>query len=31
MQKEVSNDGEWAALEYDKELHDMMIQNNMID
>mgnify|MGYP004486493231 CR=1 FL=1 len=29
--KEVSNDGEWAALEYDKELHDMMIQNNMID
>ena len=29
--KEASNDGEWAALEYDKELHDMMIQNNMID
>ena len=29
--KEASSDGEWAALEYDKELHDMMIQNNMID
>ena len=28
---DASSDGEWAALEYDKELHDMMIQNNMID
>ena len=29
--KQASSDGERAALEYDKELHDMMIQNNMID
>ncbi|MDO4369657.1 MAG: hypothetical protein Q4C29_03890 [bacterium] len=28
---DASSDGEWAALEYDKEIHDMMIQNNMID
>ena len=29
--EKASSDGEWTALEYDKELHDMMIQNNMID
>ena len=29
--EKASSDGQWAALEYDKELHDMMIQNNMID
>ena len=28
---DASSDGELAALEYDKEIHDMMIQNNMID
>ena len=28
---DASADGEWAALEYDKELHDMMIQNELID
>ena len=28
---DASRDGEWAALEYDKELYDMMIQDNMIN
>ena len=28
---DASRDGERAALEYDKELYDMIIQNNMIN
>lgn len=27
---DASRDGEWAALEYDKEVHDKMIQNSML-
>ena len=27
---DASRDGQWAALEYDKEVHDKMIQNSML-